>query len=354
MKNKKSKRVALITGITGQDGSYLAELLLKKKYLVYGLCRRVSYFNRNRIEHLRNNKNLKLIYGDLNDFSSIMDIINKSKPDEIYNLAAQSHVYVSFNVPEYTTNVNSLGLLRILDCVKKLGLKNTKIYQASTSEMYGNTNKKSINENTNFNPVSPYGAAKMFSYYISDIYSKSYGLFVSNGIFFNHESPRRGINFISKKITTSIADIISKKQKYIVVGNIDAKRDWGYAKDYVEAIWKILQLKKPENIIIATNKSYSVRHFIEKAFWYCDINIRWQGKGLNEIGLDQTNNVLIKISSTYYRPYEIHKLQGNFKKAQKKINWKPKTTFNELIKIMLRYDLEKAGIDLKKYYKLKQ
>ncbi len=353
MKNKRKKRTALITGITGQDGSYLAEFLLDKGYLVYGLCRRVSYFNRNRIEHLRNKKNFKLVYGDLSDLSSLMNIIKMSNPDEIYNLAAQSHVYVSFNVPEYTTNVNSLGLLRILDCVKNLGLNQVKIYQASTSEMFGNTEKKSIDEKVNFSPVSPYGAAKMFAYYISEVYSKSYGLFIANGILFNHESPRRGINFVSKKITTTIAKILANEEKFLVMGNLDAKRDWGYAKDYIEAMWKMLQLKEAENFVISTNKCYSVRQFIVKAFWYCNISIRWKGKGLKEVGLDQNNNPLIRVSSLYHRPQELHRLQGNFNYAKKKLKWQPKTNFNELIKIMLIHDLKEKGIDINKYPRLK-
>ena len=342
MKKTKNKKIALITGITGQDGSYLAEFLLEKNYTVYGLCRRVSYFNRNRIEHLRHNKNLKLIYGDLNDFSSVMDIIKKSKPDEIYNLAAQSHVYVSFNVPEYTANVNSLGLLRILDCVKNLNLKKTKIYQASTSEMFGNTKKKSIDENTQFNPVSPYGAAKMYSYYISEIYSKSYGLYIANGILFNHESPRRGINFISKKITTSIADIISKKKKYFVVGNLNAKRDWGYAKDYVVAMWKILQQKKPDDFVIATGKNYSVKYFAEEVFKKLDFNIKWRKKNNQVEAYDyKTKKVLIKIDKFYFRPTELDSLRGDYSKAKKVLNWSPKTNIKDLITIMIKAEMEK-------------
>ena len=353
MKKIKKRKVALITGITGQDGSYLAELLLSKNYLVYGLCRRVSYFNRNRIEHLRDNKNLKLLYGDLNDLSSLLNIIKTSQPDEIYNLAAQSHVQVSFDVPEYTTDINALGLMRILECIKNLKLnKKIKVYQASTSEMFGNTKKISINEDVKFSPVSPYGAAKMFGYYISEIYSKSYGMFVANGILFNHESPRRGINFISKKITTNIASIVANKESYLVVGNLDAKRDWGYAKDYVEAMWKMLQLNKPKNFVVATNKSYTVRHFIEKAFWYCDISISWKGSGLDEIGIDQNNRTLIKISSVYHRPQELHRLQGNYSLAEKELNWKPKTNLNKLIEIMLKHDLIESGLDIKKYKRL--
>ena len=341
------KKIALITGVTGQDGSYLSELLLNKNYIVYGLCRRVSYFNRNRIEHLRNNKRFKLIYGDLSDYTSLESIIKSSKPDEIYNLGAQSHVQVSFSVPEFTAQVNALGILRILECVKNLNLtKKTKIYQASTSEMYGNSTSKTIDEKTSFKPVSPYGAAKLYGFNISSIYRSSYNIFISNGILFNHESHRRGYNFISKKIINGVVDILEKKIKYIKVGNLNAYRDWGSAKEYVYAMWKMLQLKNPDDYIISTNKSYSVKYFINKSFKLANINLKWSGKGINEVGKDQNNIIRIKISKKYIRPNELHRLKGSYGYALKKLNWKPKTSLNDLISEMLAEELISRNIDL--------
>ncbi len=342
------KKIALITGVTGQDGSYLSELLLKKNYVVYGLCRRVSYFNRNRIEHLRHNKRFKLVYGDLNDYTSLESIIKLSQPNEIYNLGAQSHVQVSFSVPDFTAQVNALGILKILECVKNLNLINkTKIYQASTSEMFGNTNRKTINENTRFDPVSPYGAAKLYGYNITKIYRSSYKIFVSNGILFNHESHRRGYNFISKKIINGLCDILENKIKYIEVGNLNAYRDWGSAEEYVFAMWKMLQLKKPDDFVISTNRSYSVKQFINKAFKLANLKITWSGKGIHELGRDQNNIVRIKIASKYIRPNELHRLKGNYNYAYKKLKWQPKIDFDNLIKNMFKEELNSRNIELR-------
>ncbi len=335
------KKIALITGVTGQDGSYLSELLLSKNYVVYGLCRRVSYFNRNRIEHLRGNKRFKLVYGDLSDYTSLESIIKLSRPDEIYNLGAQSHVQVSFSVPDFTAQVNALGILKILECVKNLNLINkTKIYQASTSEMFGNTNKKTINENTRFDPVSPYGAAKLYGYNITKIYRSSYKMFVSNGILFNHESHRRGYNFISKKIINGLFDILENKIKYIEVGNLNAYRDWGSAEEYVFAMWKMLQLKKPDDFVIATGKQHSVKDFVNISAKNLGIKIKWIGKGINEKGINKENGkVIVRVGKRYFRPTEVETLLGDSRKAKKVLKWKPKISFEQMVKEMVEADL---------------
>ena len=340
------KKIALITGITGQDGSLLAKFLINKNYIVHGIKRRSSSFNTQRIDDIYKdihepNSKLYLHYGDLTDFSSILNIINKIKPDEIYNLAAQSHVKVSFETPEYTANADALGTLRILEAIKILDKKKKiRFYQASTSEMYGSSPPPQ-NENTPMHPASPYGAAKLYAHWITKNYRVSYGIYASTGILFNHEGPSRGETFVSRKITMGIANIIKKKQKYLYLGNLDAYRDWGDARDYVAAMWKILQQKKPDDFVIATGKSHSVRNFVEAAFSELGINIIWKGKGLNELGLDKkTKKVYIKIDKKYFRPQEVDHLRGNFNKAKKILNWQPKIKFKQMIRDMLNKDLD--------------
>ena len=339
------KKIALITGITGQDGSLLSKFLINKNYIVHGIKRRSSSFNTQRIDDIykdihEQNSKLYLHYGDLTDFSSILNIINKIKPDEIYNLAAQSHVKVSFETPEYTANADALGTLRILEAIKILDQKKKiRFYQASTSEMYGSSPPPQ-NENTPMHPASPYGAAKLYAHWITKNYRVSYGIYASTGILFNHEGPSRGETFVSRKITMGIANIIKKKQKYLYLGNLDAYRDWGDARDYVIAMWKILQQKKPDDFVIATGKSYSVRNFVEAAFSQIGINIIWKGKGLNELGLDKkTKKVYIKIDKKYFRPQEVDHLRGNFNKAKKILKWQPKIKFQQMIRDMLKKDI---------------
>lgn len=337
MKNK----VALITGINGQDGSYLAEFLLKKGYSVHGIVRRASTFNRERLNTIYHNlfdrnKNLYLHYGDMTDSSSIYGIIASVKPDEIYNLAAQSHVRISFEVPEYTANCDGIGLLRILEAVRKLGLKNTKIYQASTSELFGKAQQIPQTERTPFYPRSPYGVAKLYAYWIAKNYREAYGVFVCNGILFNHESGRRGENFVTKKIVKGVANIKKGSKEKIYLGNLDAKRDWGYAPDYCESMWMMLQQKKPDDYVIATNETHSIREFVVEAFKHIGIDIVWRGKGIKEKGIDKkTKRVLVSIDKTYFRPSEVDLLKGDSSKARKKLGWKPKVKFKELVKIMM-------------------
>lgn len=330
---------ALITGITGQDGSYLAELLLEKGYEVHGIIRRSSSFNTGRIEHLYqdfhvNDARVFLHYGDLADSSALSRLLEKIQPDEIYNLAAQSHVRVSFDMPEYTADVVALGTIRILDAIKETEIK-TKFYQASTSELYGKVVETPQTEKTPFYPRSPYACAKLYSYWITVNYRESYDMYACNGILFNHESPRRGETFVTKKITHAIARILKKEQDKLYLGNLDAKRDWGYAKDYVEAMWLMLQQDKAEDYVIATGETHSVREFLDEAF------------GL--VGLDWKKYV--EIDSRYYRPAEVDLLLGNPAKAKEKLGWKPKTTFKELVKIMLEYDLNNCGLSLDKINK---
>lgn len=348
----KSKK-ALITGITGQDGSYLAELLLEKGYEVHGIVRRSSSFNTDRIDHLYKDPHvhgvkLFLHYGDLSDGSNIARLLEKIKPDEIYNLGAQSHVRVSFDIPEYTADVAGLGAIRILEAIKESGIK-TKYYQASSSELFGKVQETPQRESTPFYPRSPYGCAKLYAYWITVNYRESYGLFACNGILFNHESPRRGETFVTRKITRGLARIFSGKDEYLYLGNLDAKRDWGYAKDYVEGMWRMLQQKMPEDYVLATGETHSVREFIEECAKILKINLKWKGKGKKEIGYDaKTKKILIKIDPKYYRPAEVDLLLGDPGKARKKLGWKPKTKFKELVRIMLEADLEKEGIKLKK------
>lgn len=328
---------ALITGITGQDGSYLAELLLEKGYEVHGIIRRSSSFNTERIDHLYSDPHINdvkmfLHYGDLSDSSNLSRLLEKIQPDEIYNLAAQSHVRVSFDMPEYTADVVGLGTIRILDAIKETHIK-TKFYQASTSELYGKVVETPQTEKTPFYPRSPYACAKLYSYWITVNYRESYDMYACNGILFNHESPRRGETFVTKKITHAIAKILKKEQDKLYLGNLDAKRDWGYAKDYVEAMWLMLQQEKADDYVIATGETHSVREFLDEAF------------GL--VGLDWKKYV--EIDPRYYRPAEVDLLLGDPTKAKEKLGWKPKTTFKELVRIMLEYDLNNVGLSLKDF-----
>ncbi len=336
-------KVALITGITGQDGSYLADFLLEKGYKVHGLRR---YSSTNPIKNLQHilinkkiNKNFFLHYADVTDTDSIFRVIKDVKPIEIYNLAAQSHVHASFQVPEYTAQVDAVSQLRIIEVVKQINPK-IKIYQAATSELYGNSNKKIQNEMTSFAPISPYSVAKLYGYHISKVYREAYGMFITNGILFNHESPRRGPTFVTKKITAGIKQIINGKQTHIKLGNLNSKRDWGYAKEYVESMWLMLQQKKPSDFVIATGQVYSVRNFVEEAFKYVNIKIKWKGKGLKEVGINsKSNKVLVKIDPYFLRPNELHYLKGDYSKSKKILGWKPKVKFKELVKIMMENEL---------------
>lgn len=347
---------ALITGITGQDGSYLAELLLEKGYEVHGIIRRASSFNTQRIDHIYqdphvDNAKLHLHYGDMTDTSNLNRLIEKIEPNEIYNLAAQSHVKVSFEVPEYTADVTGVGTLRILDAIKETGIK-TKFYQASTSELFGGLPETAPqNEKTPFYPKSPYGAAKLYSYWITINYRESYNLFACNGILFNHESPRRGETFVTRKITRAIADIIRGKQDRLFLGNLDAKRDWGFAKDYVEGMWLMLQQSYPDDYVLATNVTHTVREFCEVAFRHAGFAIEWNGNGVHEKGIEKkTGRVLIEVDPQYFRPVEVDLLWGDASKARRKLGWQPKVSFDGLVKMMVDADLygEKV-IDLAKY-----
>ena len=346
------KKKALIFGITGQDGSLLARLLIKKGYIVHGIKRRSSSFNTKRVDDIYEKYSKKklffLHYGDLTDSLNVFNYVKNIKPDEIYNLGAQSHVMVSFETPEYTQNADAAGVLRILESIKLNKLeKKTKFYQASTSEMFGST-KPPQNENSIFRPVSPYGTAKLFGYWITRNYREAYKIFACNGILFNHEGIYRGETFVSKKITMAVAKIFNGSNEILYLGNLDAKRDWGDARDYVESMWKILQYKKPDDFVIATGKSFSVRDFTEEAFKCVNIYIKWQGKGLKEIGLDKkTGKVLVKIDKKYFRPNEVNHLRGDFSKAKKLLKWKPKISFKQMIKEMVSYDLEELEKELK-------
>jgi GDPmannose 4,6-dehydratase len=343
-KNKKIKK-AFITGITGQDGSYLAEFLLEKGYEVHGLIRRSSTINTHRLDNIYQdphdkNRKLFLHYGDLSDSSNLSRLLEKIKPDEIYNLGAQSHVQVSFEIPEYTADVTGIGTLRLLDAIRETGIK-TKFYQASSSEMFGKAVELPLKETSAFHPRSPYGCAKVYAYWITKNYRESYGLFACNGILFNHESPRRGETFVTRKITQAFARIKLGKQDTLFLGNMDAKRDWGYAKDYVEAMWLMLQAKKPDDYVVATNETHTVREFVEEAAKHLGYEIEWKGKGLNEKGIDKkTKKVLIEIDSKYFRPAEVDVLLGDYSKAKKELGWKPKVTFKDLAKMMAQSDFE--------------
>lgn len=341
---------ALITGITGQDGSYLAEFLLEKGYEVHGIVRRSSTFNRERIEHLyleeyiakrSSTPAIKLHYGDMTDSSSLERILMLVKPDEIYNLAAQSHVKVSFDVPEYTAETDAIGTLRLLEAVRILGL-DCKIYQASTSELYGKVLETPQKETTPFYPRSPYGVAKQYGFWITKNYREAYNMFAVNGILFNHESERRGENFVTRKITLGVARIAQGKQDKILLGNLNAKRDWGYAKDYVECMWLMLQHETPDDYVIATGETHMVREFVELAFAEVGIKIEWKGEGVNEKGIDASNGrVLVEVSPNYFRPTEVDLLLGDPTKAKTVLGWNPtKTPFKELVKLMVASDME--------------
>ena len=344
---------ALITGITGQDGAYLAELLLKKGYEVHGIKRRTSMFNTDRIDHLykdqhEDNVNFFLHYGDLTDSTNLIRIIQQVQPDEIYNLAAMSHVQVSFDTPEYTANADGIGTLRILEAIRILGLeKKTKFYQASTSELYGLVQETPQKETTPFYPRSPYAVAKLYGYWITVNYREAYGIYACNGILFNHESPLRGETFVTRKITRAVARIKLGLQKKLYLGNLDAKRDWGFAKDYVEAMWLILQQDNPEDFVVATGQTTTVRDFVDLAFKEVGIEIEWQGNGVDEIGIDKSNgNIVVEVDPRYFRPTEVELLLGDPTKAQEKLGWKPQTTLKELCSMMVREDLKTAKRDV--------
>jgi len=338
------KKVALITGITGQDGAYLAEFLLKKNYIVHGIKRRTSLINTYRIDHLfedpkHQGVDFFLHHGDMTDSSSLIHIIQKTQPDEIYNLAAQSHVMVSFEEPEYTANSDALGTLRVLEAIRTLGMENkTKFYQASTSELYGLVQESPQKETTPFYPRSPYGVAKLYAYWITVNYREAYNLFACNGILFNHESPIRGETFVTRKITIAMAKIKQGLQESLSLGNLDAVRDWGHAKDYVEAMWLILQQDKPEDFVIATGKQYSVRQFIEEVAENLEMKIKWQGTKESEVGL-WNDKLIIKVDSKYYRPAEVETLLGDPTKARLKLGWQPKITFEEMVHEMIENDM---------------
>ena len=345
------KKVALIFGITGQDGSYLAEILLKKNYIVHGVKRRSSSINTFRVDHIyqdphEKNYRFRLHYGDITDSTSVSSIIKKTKPDEIYNLAAQSHVAVSFEVPEYTANADALGALRILEAIKfhKLTRK-TKFYQAGTSEMYGKVQTKPQNEKTPFYPLSPYGVAKLYAHWITKNYREAYNIFASNGILFNHESSRRGETFVTKKIISALCKIKLKKQKKLFLGNLYAKRDWGHARDYCYAMWKILQQKKPDDFVIATGIQYSIKEFINKTAKKLNMKISWKGKGLKEKGLDENGNSIIECDQNYLRPLDVNTLLGDARKARKILKWKPKENINSLIEEMINSEFKNLNAD---------
>ena len=345
-------KVALITGITGQDGSFLAEFLLEKGYEVHGIIRRSSSFNTGRIEHLyfdewvrdmKQQRSINLHYGDMTDSSSLIRIIQMTQPDEIYNLAAQSHVKVSFDVPEYTAESDATGTLRLLEAVRILGLeRKTRIYQASTSELFGLVQEVPQRETTPFYPRSPYGVAKLYGYWITKNYRESYGMFAVNGILFNHESERRGENFVTRKITLAAARIAAGQQDKLYLGNLDALRDWGYARDYVECMWLMLQHEQPEDFVIATGEQHSVREFTERAFAHVGIELRWQGEGIGEQGIDQaTGRVLVEVDPKYFRPAEVETLLGDPTKAKTLLGWNPqKTSFEELVRLMVEHDVQ--------------
>ncbi len=333
------KKIALIFGVTGQDGYYLSDLLLKKNYKVHGVKRRSSSVPTKRIEKYLNNKNFFIHYGDITDTSSIQNLIERIKPTEIYNLAAQSHVGVSFFTPLYTANVNAMGVLSILEAIKNTNNK-IRFYQAGTSEMFGKTNSKIQNENTVFNPQSPYGTAKVFAHQITKNYRDAYNLFASNGILFNHESPMRGENFVTKKIISSLTKISLGIQKKLILGNLYAKRDWGHAEDYVEAIYKILQQKKPDDFVISTGKEYTIKEFVNMTAKLLKMRIKWKGKGLKEIAINSDGKTIISLNKAYYRPLEVDYLKGDSSKAKKNLKWQSKITINELIKEMIDHEFK--------------
>lgn len=341
---------ALITGVTGQDGSYLSEFLLEKGYEVHGIVRRSSVDFRERIAHLEGNRHFRLHYGDLTDSMSLVKIIAAVQPDEIYNLAAQSHVQVSFDVPEYTADVDATGVLRVLEAVRVCGLGDScRIYQASTSELYGKVEEVPQNEKTPFHPYSPYAVAKLYGYWIIREYREAYHMFCCSGILFNHESERRGETFVTRKITLAAARIAQGLQDKLYLGNLSSLRDWGYAKDYVECMWLILQNERPEDFVIATGVQHSVREFASLAFHYAGIELEWQGEGMNEKGFDQaTGRVLVEVSPDFYRPTDVVNLLGDPSKARKELGWNPtRTGFEELVRLMVEHDMEKVAAERK-------
>ena len=342
------KKIALITGITGQDGSYLAEFLLEKGYEVHGIVRRSSVVTTERIEHLIKNNSITLHDGDLSDSSGLIQLINKIQPDEIYNLAAQSHVGTSFDVPEYTGNIDALGVLRLLEAIHVLHLeKKTKLYQASTSELYGKVEEVPQSETTPFHPYSPYAVAKQYAFWICREYREAYGIFAANGILFNHESPRRGENFVTRKITLAASRIKCGLQDHLELGNLDSLRDWGYAKDYVECMWLIMQQNEPDDFVIATGVQHTVREFCTLAFSYLGIEIEWKGSGVNEKGYDkETGKMVVCVSPKFYRPTDVVNLLGNPTKAKTKLGWNPQNTpYEQLCKMMVEADYKKAKIE---------
>jgi len=349
------KKIALITGVTGQTGSYLAELLLEKRYIVHGIVRRASLINTHRIDHIYNNKNFKLHYGDLMDSLGLNQIINKTKPDEIYNLAAQSHVAVSFQIPEYTTDVNAMGCLRLLEIIKQQN-KKIRFYQASTSELYGKTLTIPQNEKTKFQPTSPYSISKLYAYWITKYYRDAYNVFACNGILFNHESPRRGETFVTRKITIGLAKIINGQNKFLEVGNLNSLRDWGHAKEYAEMQWLMLQNKKPNDFVISTGKQYSIRDFINICFKHLNIEVTWKGSNLKEVAIIKSfknkkyklkkGQTIIKVNKKYFRPTEVNNLLGDSAKAKKELGWKNKINIKELVSEMLDNDLKKYQINI--------
>jgi len=345
------KKIAFITGITGQDGAYLAELLLDKGYEVHGLKRRSSLFNTDRIDHIYQDPHVEdqrfvLHYGDMTDSASLIRVIQDVQPDEIYNLAAQSHVAVSFESPEYTANADAIGTLRLLEAIRILGLEDkTRFYQASTSELFGKVQEIPQKETTPFYPRSPYAAAKLYAYWITVNYREAYGLYACNGILFNHESPIRGETFVTRKITRALARIKLGLQDRLYLGNLDAKRDWGHARDYVEMQWLMLQQDEPEDFCIATGKQYSVRQFVEIAARHVDLEIRWEGQGMDEKGYDQDGNCIVEVDPRYFRPTEVETLLGDASKAREKLGWQPRITFEEMVQEMMENDLALAQRD---------
>ena len=345
------KKIALIFGVTGQDGSYLSSFLIKKGYLVHGVKRRSSSLNTSRIDHIyqdpfEKNRNFFLHYGDVTDAISVSSLIKKIKPSEIYNLAAQSHVSVSFEVPEYTANADAIGALRILEAIKFHGFqKITKFYQAGTSEMYGKVREVPQSEKTPFYPRSPYGVAKVYAHWITINYREAYNIFSCNGILFNHESPVRGETFVTRKVVIGLCKIKLKKQKILYLGNINAKRDWGHARDYVEAMWKMLQQKTPSDYVISTGKQYTVKEFVNLVLRELNIKFTWKGKGINEKCFDKNGNCIVACDKEYFRPLEVDTLLGDSSKARRELNWKPKTSIKELVSEMVKYDLKKITIN---------
>ncbi|MFI2284830.1 GDP-mannose 4,6-dehydratase [Nocardia beijingensis] len=339
-------RKALITGITGQDGSYLTEFLLQQGYEVHGIVRRASNFNTDRIDHLysdtHSQRRLFLHYGDLMDSSSLNRILEDVRPAEIYNLGAQSHVHISFQIPEFTAETNAIGTLRILDAIRKTGIA-TRFYQASSSELYGGLHDVALSERTPFHPRSPYAVAKLYAYWITVNHREAYGMYTVNGTLFNHESPRRGEVFVTRKVTRAAVRIAQGKQDKLFIGNLDARRDWGYAKEYVEAMWLMLQQPEPDDYVIATGETHSVRELCEQAFAATGVELAWEGAGLEEKGIDRrTSRVLVEVDPAYFRPAEVHHLTGDPSKAREKLGWQPRTSFRELVELMVAHDMENA------------